>query len=279
MFLAAGYFDESSDEGLEDKSYSVAGFVGSGAAALEMDMGWGELLKRFDLDYFKASEIEIGFGAFAKHRSHPKQLSDPLTDSEKNHIREIKIAFIDLICDCEDMIGIGAVLLLRDYQILQEESPHAARVLPAPYVICADLALIEAGMMVNEANAYYPYGSVIRPVFDSHQEHGPRFLNGFQSFQKKNPLSSRYLLTPHYETEQDYRCLQAADCLAYEARRLLVRDEFEPHRPMRKAMERLSDQIGRMYKLDYEALQMIAEKQTPDVIPIRRSGRARALKT
>jgi hypothetical protein len=280
MVLAAGYFDESTDQGLEDRSYSVAGFMGNGAAALELDMRWGDLLKRYDLGYFKASEIEFGFGEFAKHRENPARLSDPLTDNEKDLIREIKTAFIDLICDCEEMIGIGAVLLLRDYELLRNESPHAAKVLPVPYVLCADLALLEAGIMVNEANAFYPYTTIVRPIFDSHEEHGPRFFAAFQSFQRKNPISSRCLLPPHYEIEQKYRCLQAADCLAYEARRLLVRNEFEPYRPMRKAMERLSEQSGSIYKLDYESLKIIADAQGPDIIPIKPSlaGRPRRLK-
>jgi hypothetical protein len=268
MPLAAGYVDESTDEGIEDRSYSVAGFVGNGAAALELDMRWKDLLTEYDLAYFKASEIEFGFGEFAKHRENLARINDPLTDNEKSFIREIKTAFVSLICDCDEMIGIGAVLLLRDYELLRNESPHAAKVLPNPYVLCADFALLEAGIMVNEVNAFYPYTTFLRPIFDSHKDFGPRFCASFNSFQRRNPICSRYLLPPHYEIEQKYRCLQAADCLAYEARRLLVRDEFEPHRNVRIAMSRLSDQVGRMYKLDYDSLKTVAEAQTPDLIPI-----------
>ena len=268
MPLAAGYFDESSDEGIEDRSYCVAGFVGNGAAALELDMRWGDLLEQFDLDYFKSSEIEFGFGQFAKHRENPLKLTDPLTGSEKALIREIKTAFIDLICDCEEMIGIGCVLLIRDYELLRSESPHAAKVLPLPYVLCANLALLEAGNMANEANAINSYATVVRPIFDSHREHGPRFLAAFDSYRRNNPISARYLLPPHYEVEQKYRCLQAADCLAYEARRLLIRDEYEPNRQVRIAMTRPSEQVGKIYKLDYDSLKIIVDAQTPDRIPI-----------
>jgi hypothetical protein len=278
MPLAAGYFDESSDEGIEDRSYCVAGFVGNGAAALELDMRWGDLLGKYDLDYFKSSEIEFGFGQFAKHRYNPSKLTDPLTSNEKALIREIKTAFIDLICDCEEMIGIGCVLLIRDYELLRSESPHAAKVLPVPYVLCANLTLLEAGNMANEANSINSYATVVRPVFDSHLEHGPRFLAAFDSYRRNNPISATYLLPPHYEVEQKYRCLQAADCLAYEARRLLIRDEYEPHREVRVAMTRLSEQVGKIYKLDYESLKIIADAQAPDRIPIKPAITRRTMK-
>jgi len=280
MLLASAYFDESTDEGSADRCYTVAGFVGNGHAALDLDMRWGELLERYDLEYFKASEIEFGFGEFVKHRDNPTKPTDPLSAKEKGLIREIKTAFIDLICDCDEMVGVGAVVILPEYERLLQDSAHAKQVLPSPYVICADFVLLEAGIMANEANAYYSsIGTMVRPIFDWHEEHMGRFQQSFTSFTRKNPISSKYLLPPQYEDEKRYRCLQAADCLAYEARRLLVRDEFEPDRPIRKAMGRLGEQIGRIYKLDYESLKAIADAQTPDLIPIKPSidGRAKRL--
>jgi hypothetical protein len=55
-----------------------------------------------------------------------------------------------------------------------------------------------------------------------------------------------------------------------------VRDEFDPRRPIRKAMERLSERVGRIYKLDYESLKTVADGQTPDLIPIKPTVDGRA---
>ena len=109
--------------------HTVAGFVGNGHAALDLDMRWGELLEKYDLEYFKASEIEFGFGEFVKHRDDPTKPTDPLSDNEKGLIREIKTAFIDLICDCDEMVGVGAVVILPEYERLLQDSAHAKQVL------------------------------------------------------------------------------------------------------------------------------------------------------
>jgi hypothetical protein len=199
MFLSSACFDESTDEGSADRCYTVAGFVGNGHAALDLDTRWGELLKRYDLEYFKASEIEFGFGEFVKHRDAPTKSTDPLSDKEKGLIREIKTAFIDLICDCDEMVGVGAVVILPEYERLPQDSAHAKQVLPKPYTICADFVLLEAGIMANEANAYYSW---VRPIFDRHEEHMGRFQQSFASFTRKNPISSKYLLSPQYEDEK-----------------------------------------------------------------------------
>lgn len=270
MWLAGGYFDESFDE-CEDRCYTIAGYIGPQLPAVILDLRWKDLLKHYNMAYFKCSELEFGFGEFAQYRDDPSNMQAPLSAQEKAKIREIKTAFVNLICDEEHMLGISASVILRDYKLLQMQEPELAKRLPDPYTMCGQLVMVEAGTVVNwsNANSSPDNQTLLRPVFDSHEDYSFRFIKAFESFSQKNPKSAQYLLPPIYETEQTYRCIQAADCLAYEARRLVDRTVYEPNDIRdRVAMNRLAEHVRAIYVLDYYALKHIAANQSPDRIPI-----------
>lgn len=270
MWLAGGYFDESFDK-LEDRCYTVAGYIGAQLPAVILDLRWKTLLEKYQLAYFKASEIEFGYGEFVKHRDDPKNINAPLSAREKELIVEIKTAFVDAICDEDHLLGLSASVILRDYKLLQMQEPDLAKRLPDPYTLCGHLVMVEAGMIVNWSNENSPADlhALLRPVFDSHKDYSFKFINAFDIFGQKNPISARNLLPPIYEKEQTYRCLQAADCLAYEARRLVDRTVYEPEDTrVRKAMSRLAEHTRCIYVMDYDSLRYLAANQEPDKIPI-----------
>ena len=275
MMLAAGYFDESTDEASNQQCFTIAGFCGLHEQTIILDLRWKDLLDKYGMPYFKASELEMGFGCFAHLRDDPQNLSKPLSQREKDLSREIKTAFIDLIVDADGLLGIGTVLMLADYERFRLEQPDKAKNLPLPYFLCAQFTMMEAGQLmwmsnkiVRDRNHPELIGNM-RPVFDWQEEYSGRLKQAYDMFARRNPESARYLLPPHYEKEQDYRVLQAADCLAYEARKLLIKEEYERHRKERIAMTRMREsRIQRIYKLNYEALEKVSEEQEPDKIPI-----------
>jgi hypothetical protein len=60
MWQMAGYYDESDDN---DRAYAVAGFMGHQHDCVHLDMAWKErILDKYDLKYFKASELNSGKG-------------------------------------------------------------------------------------------------------------------------------------------------------------------------------------------------------------------------
>ncbi len=273
MLVAAAFFDESTDENIGARCYTVAGFLGPLEECLRLDCAWADFLKRTGVKYFKTSQCEYGFGEFAQFRDDPNDLSRPFSKREKDLFTGIKISAVDVIMAHPEMYGVGSVLLLPDYHRLTQEYERAAKVLPRPYYLCSTLTLMESGQMMNKLNAKSEPDArgYLRPIFDSHEEYSGSMKLGFDGFCLKNPLSSKYLLSPHYEDDKDYLCLQAADVLAYESRRTLVGLQYE-NRAENKAMARLKKKIYRLYKMDYAALRVIADAQeTPDVIPIQPS--------
>ena len=268
MWHAAGYYDESDDI---DRGYAVAGFLGHQHDCVHLDFAWREkLLGKYDLAYFKASEVNCGKGQFAKFRDNPNgDLDAKFSAREKALFDEIKIASINIILDFDLIIGVGAVLVLPDYYRLHAECKQMGQILPAPYFFCAQVVMLESGLIMHKLNHNSPPSQqgVIRPVFDSHEQYSGRSKEMFDDFSRKNPISSSCLLPPHYEKDEDYVVLQAADTLAYESRRLLITEEFETHIPERMAMKRLRERIYKIYKLNYVALRAIMDAQRPDAIP------------
>ncbi|HET9406019.1 MAG TPA: hypothetical protein VFO39_02165 [Candidatus Sulfotelmatobacter sp.] len=267
MWQAAGYYDESDDN---KKAYSVAGFIGHQLDLVHLHWAWQKkILDKYQLKYFKASELNSGMGEFAKFRDDPTNLEARFSAREKALFDEIKIASIDVILEFDMVIGLGAVVLLPDYYRIAEEYRQAGRTILMPYYFASQVVMVESGFIMHHINSTIDSGrhGLLRPVFDSHEQYGARAKLMFDDFARKNPISSSYLLPPHYESDLEYVVLQAADNLAYECRRLLITQEYDTHIPERTAMKRLKENVYKVYKLHYESLKAILEAQQPDSIP------------
>lgn len=283
MMLVGGYFDESTDE-FSERVYTVAGYIAPGLQASIFEMRWNGLLKKWKFDTFKASQLEYGFGDFVQYRDDPENKQARLSEREKSLIREIKTEFVDLICKEPDLWGYSVTLNIRDYTLLQLQEPHLAKLIPTPYLLCAQMVMVEAGYELEVSNAASPNWAkaLIRPIFDSHKVHASRMKEAFLSFKRGNPEASRHMLPPLYEDDQTYPCLQAADCLAFESRKFVdaATGDNKPDVP-RKAFLRLMEHVRTAYYLDYEAMKLIASCQPqPDrqlIDPIIDNRRGNAL--
>jgi hypothetical protein len=267
MCLVAGYFDESTDEDTEGLCYTVAGFIGNQHVTALLDLYWKDVLDRYEIEYFKASELNAGTGQFQKFRDEPLNTNwRPFSQREKDLFTNIKTDFTDVIVkNASGLCGIAIVLILPDLERLRLEYKHA-EALPVPYSICANVALVEAGMIINALNTGRSGEKLhwLRPVFDSHEIYSNRTLAAWATFCERNPDATKYMLRPHYEREQDYRMLQAADNLAFEVRKLTSR--IHPVKqailyPVRASFGRLweSKAIFTFYTLDYAALKALAD--------------------
>jgi len=228
MMLTAAYFDESTDDSEMGHCYTVAGYLGNLCDAATLDMRWKDLLDKYQMAYFKASEVEYCAGELRKYREASG--TEKLTQKDKDFKNKVKTEFVDLICDMPDLTGISATILLQDWNRFKVDEPELFAKLPSLYNLSYKLMLMEAGLLIGEhnANPLVPkeQHALIRPVIDSHEEYEPAFMSSYPVWCKKNPNSARFMLPPFFESDQTYRCLQAADCLAYEARRLVAGHKY-----------------------------------------------------
>lgn len=272
MMLAAAYFDESTDESAEGHCYTVAGYVGAQDDAAILEMKWKDLLVKYGIAYFKASEVEYCAGELQKFRQHPDR-KGPMSPADKAFRDQVKTDFVNLLCDDRYLVGISATILLKDWELFALDEPKKAARLPTVYNLAYQLMLGEAGSMASEHNSVASYRNQLqlRPILDSHEEHEPRFMQAYPVFCEKNPNDSRYLLPPFYESDQDYLCLQAADLLAYESRKLVSGFTYSSdpdNYTMRVAMRRLLAKNRVTYRIGYDNLQGLVDAQSDRDIDI-----------
>jgi hypothetical protein len=266
VYLIAGYFDESTDENSIAACYTVAGYMGNQHASVCLDLLWKDHLDKHGLRYYKASQIESGWGEFRQFRENPK---GRLTDQDRAKQDEIRNDFVELLCGEDALVGISASILIPDWNKFCGDEPKLRKKLPPNlYTLCSQVMLMESGLSMYDHNMQSSSKGTLRPVFDTHYEHEPRFRAAYPEYAKKNPRSTKYLLPPIYEKEEDYRCLQAADLLAYEVRLNVAAYAAQPNYVIRVAMQRLLSKQRVMYVLDYDALKRLAESQTVDGVGV-----------
>lgn len=263
--MTGAYFDESESEGC----FSVAGYLGSYRTWVHLDWLWQDLLTKWRLDYFKASECNNGTKQFAQYRDDPSLPQKRLKDHEHAKLREIMTDFVGAVCKVHDeLCGIGAVVVLDDFNRLVSESDKARRLFTTkPYYLCMQLCLVAAAIPIRNMRCRTRSGDDwVRPIFDSHREFSKHTVALFAKFSKKNPESAKVLMQPAYKDDVDVRPLQVADLVAHEVTKLLGRKLA--NRPERPPMTRLLPSMGKIYKCDYEALKILLDVQSADFIGV-----------
>lgn len=267
--IYGAYFDESD----ESPGFAIGGYSAALDTWLHVDWAWKDLLKRWKLPYYKASECENGLKVFAQFRDNPKDQKSPLKPNERTRLKEIKSEFIDAIVKHrDDLQGYGTAVVIEDFNRIISESRIARKVFQEkPYYLGSQLCLVAAAAPVLDANKKRSGDNRIEisPIFDSHQEYSGIARQAFDNFMTKNPKSAQVLLQPQYESDIENSALQVADMLVYEIRKKLTQKIRNPEDEyMRVPLERLLPFIYRVYKLDYQSLKVIAAHQTPDTVGI-----------
>ncbi len=266
--ICGGYFDESDDGPI----FAMAGYVANYETWVHLDWAWRDLLKKWNVRYFKASECENLLGEFAQYRHNPNDLTTQLTREEWAVMCRAKTDFVNAICKYEnDVIGIGVSTIKKDYDRIIAENEVAGKMFgDSPYYICLQLCLTGAVFSLTEPlSARAKIDLRIKPIFDSHAEFSATAKVLFDSFIEKNPECAKILLPPSYDRDEETTPLQVADMLAYEARKLSLDTIYKPEKKERIAMTRLKPSIGRIYRLDYTTLEYLASQQRPDTISIK----------
>jgi hypothetical protein len=268
--MYGAYFDESD----QSPGFSLAGFSASYDTWLHLRWRWDELLKKWNISCFKASECENLLEEFAQYRAPQSLKGSRLNDREFKQMVEIKTDFIDAICKHgDDLQGYGAVVVVKDFERIISEDATALRYLrDKPYYVCFQLCLVAAGRPAWDTNLTRSAADRvhIRPMFDSHDEYSDLAVSLYDDFKAKNPKSSEFMLPPRFDDDRFTSPIQVADNLAYEVRKLLTQKIQNPSDTRtRKSLKRLRPFIYRVYKLDYNALKLIVARQPIDSVPVR----------
>jgi hypothetical protein len=232
------YLDESVDpkpRGI----FAVGGIVGRGIATFELDRKWDSLLRRPDIDieYFKASECELGTGQFLKF---VKEERNP-TPGEYKRLQAISHEFISLFSN-ERVVAFGIGVIQPDfYGVIQDD--YARSILgDDPFQLAYDLAIVQCAWLMKELErrnvekakpwqkVKRDYVSILR---DEHQRYAPLAQARYLNLKDKNPEAAKYLATHSIGDDKKICTLQAADAAIYEVRRALHIALKQKNEPLR----------------------------------------------
>jgi len=260
LFVATfgAYFDESED----NYCISFSGYVAGYKTWIDFDWKWREVLKKWDIKYFKSSECETLVGEFLKYRSDPNHPRAPMTPKDKETARRARTDFTDVICQLQDSLcGIGAVVVKRDFERIISENSRALFLFGSePYFLALQMCLTRMVTKLAQDNGPFAGKHYIKPIFDSHEEFSGTAKRLYDKFKSKNPNVAAVLLPLNYEDDIDTAALQASDFLTYEVRKYLVGLDVEK-RSERISLQRISPTVYAIDRVDYPALVDILGRQ------------------
>jgi len=224
MFLAvtSSYLDESFDPKQGGKPrgiFAVGGVLGRGDPCFALECSWEKGLRKYGLDYFKASQCENGWGQFSKFVTSAANM----TLAEKQSLESISLDFINAITNpypydpTHDLTGYGVGVMQEDfYEVIKGD--HARAVLgDNPYRLAYDVAFIQGAWLMKQTGE----GWATRFVCDEHEINSPLAPAAYDNLRTTNPGASEFMLSFSSIDEKECTPVQAADALVYEVRRAL----------------------------------------------------------
>ena len=269
LVLCSVYLDGSH----EKPGFAIAGYSAAMDTWCHLDCHWQELLKRWNLNYFNASECENGLAEFAQYRDDPTDPKSRLKPHERERLRKAKIDFIDAICARHHVLqAYGAAIVTEDFERMIAEDPGAPPIfLNQAYYLGAQLCLVAAAMLVRDVNTRRSGNDkiAVRPIFGAHEECAGIAKTVFDSFATRNPRSAEVLSPPQYDDNRTNSWLQVANTLAYEIGKQLLRKTKTPSDDyMRVPLRSLLPAIHRVFRLNGENLKETISNHLPDSVPI-----------
>jgi hypothetical protein len=223
LFLAVtnSYLDESFDpkqSGTPRGIFAVGGVLGRGDPCFELERNWEKLLKKYSLEFFKASQCEYGRGQFSKFVVD----SSNITPAEKQTLESISLDFINVITNpysydpTHYLTGYGVGVMQEDfYEVTKND--HARAVLgDNPYRLAYDIAFIQGAWLMKQVGEWASHF-----VCDEHEIYSPLAPAAYYNLKATNPEAAEYMLSFSAIDEKTCAPVQAADAFVYEVRKAL----------------------------------------------------------
>lgn len=237
--MMQAYFDES---GTHHGSpvVCVAGYLFSEQQALHIDREWAEALRDFGISHFHAVDC-----------AHGKKEFSLLT---KQRSTDLLVRLIGIIKRRAEF-GVAVTVSETDFGQLDAPGVWGAG---GPYVICAAQVLSAVVAWADK----FQYRGKISYFFERGHRHQEITNRVIRQFSASPNLESALRYWSHtFEQKKTIRPLQAADLLAYEWTKELIRINVPQNtrRPMRRSLESLLDLTHLQQHFKAEHIQMFAD--------------------
>jgi Protein of unknown function (DUF3800) len=246
LLVLIGHFDES---GLDSNSLTfwVAGWVGHMSVWHEFSRSWNQILQRFDVSAFHATDCS----------NSQREFKGWTPERQKAFMEELI-----LVINSTDILGFGAGVVKADYErIVTPDFLKALGLTPEwwrePYLLAFQSCIIEAVIAGEPLPASEGFSFIFeeQTIFEARAESVFAEMRDVRRWPRGDRLGS-VRFTPSAESTP----LQAADMLVYELRKRNDHLLDGSGRRTRISLGRLSKRIVRAHWIDERALGRIADE-------------------
>ena len=249
------YLDESFDK-RPSGFYAVGGYIAKGVPVFELERNWEKCLKRHGLEYYKASECEMGRGQFAKFVADPANI----TDAERKVLDSISHEFCKIIglpveYDRRNFLALfGVGVVQKDFYDVAKNPAAKAVLGESPFRLAYDMAMVQAAWAMKELGDGPIY--CVSYVCDEDEEHADIAPVAYRALKNANPIAAQYMCS--FSTADEKQCapLQAADAVIYEIRKVLKYSKKDYETKLRQQFGMFADSKIMFYVGHTERVQL-----------------------
>jgi hypothetical protein len=239
MFIA--YFDESWDQ-TQKKILVIAGIMGLYHQWEKIEWRWRELLDKYKIDYYRATEAETANGQFDKPPYRAPGV--PVTAAQFKLLQEVKDEFFDALT-AGNVSGAAIGVPIQIFNQVADTPQKQAQFGNTAYYICghtALLVLLQAEKYVMRAKDLVVFR------FDRQKDFESEMKRVHADLQKPACEFHSQVGSICFEDKKKYLPLQVADTLAYECRKYLEKEITDPNAVPRPELKRLKDE-GKIFQI------------------------------
>jgi hypothetical protein len=240
------YFDESWDQH-QKKILVIACMFGRYEEWRKIEWPWKDLLSKYDLKYYRASEAEFARGEFDKEPFRTKDL--PTTPEQYRLLQEIRAEFFEVITRGH-VFGLAFGVPLELFYQVADTPEKLDRFGGTPYYHCATDVLLRLVIALKET---VRLKELVAFVFDRQKEFEAEMvrLHGMMcdpDFPLHHQMGS---IT--FADKKTFIPLQVTDTLGYEVRKDFERKMADPNATEREEFRRL--------KAEHKIIEIVLENR------------------
>jgi hypothetical protein len=229
------YFDESWDQH-QKKILVIGGMIGRYEQWSKIEWPWKELLEKYEIKYYRASEAEFARGEFNKEPFRSGE--NPSTSEQYRLLERVREDFFHVITR-GIVSGLAIGVPLQEFNQAANTPEKLKKFGGTPYYICGHVAMLA---MLKAEKEVIRSKELVAFIFDRQQEFDAEMLKVHANLDTAACEYHSQVGSIVFDDKKRFIPLQVADTLVYESRKYLERKIIDPNAVPRREMQRLMDE-------------------------------------
>jgi hypothetical protein len=256
------YFDESWDQH-QEKILVFGGMIGRYEQWEKIEWRWKELLNKYKIDFYRASDAEFARGEFEKEPYRTGD--DPSTPEQRALLFHVREDFFHILT--KGMVsGLAIGIPYKNFYEVLNTPEKLAKFDNTPYYLGGHIAMLRIMQAVKSKEEMYSK-ELVAFIFDRQKQFDKEMGHVHQRLQSKGCEFNSQVGTLTYADKRRFIALQVADTMAYECRKYLEKKIINPDAKPRVELQRLMDK-GKIFDIslcEKECIQWYLEHQIDEV--------------